>query len=413
MSIRKRVISLLCAGLMLVTAVCFVRPAATYAADLDEQLEEARKEQAALEKEIESIRADKNKALDKKALMDQRNDQLRKELSLVQTQYDETTARIKDLEKQEKEQYELFCKQMRQEEERGTVSYWAVIFKATSFADLLGRIDFINEVMEHDHQLMEKLRATREELAKDKEALQEQKSELESTQQELENQIAEAEKLIKEYESTEAGKKELLEIAEEDEARVEELIREAARQKQNAAQNTDNKENSGGGSSSDNNSSSGGSDNSSAGSDNSGGGGSNSGVGGFIWPTNATRYVTCPYGYRICPFHGEEYHNGCDIGAGYGTAILAAKSGTVIQAGWNGGYGISVMIQHEGGTVTLYGHMCDWNVSAGQQVSQGQVIGWCGSTGNSTGAHIHYSMYQGSSLMDPLPYLPGYIPYDW
>lgn len=394
MTIRKRVVSLLCAVLMLVTAVCFVRPTATYAADLNEQLEEARKEQAALEKEIESIQADKNKVLDKKALMDQRNDQLRKELSLVQKQYDETTSRIKELEKQEKEQYELFCKQMRQEEERGTVSYWSVIFKATSFADLLGRIDFINEVMEYDHQLMEKLRATREELAKDKEALQDQKSELESTQQELETQIAEAEKLISEYESTEAGKKELLEIAEEDEARVEELIRKANQAKNQSSGNGGNSGNSG---------------------SNSGGnsGGSNSGVGGFIWPTNSTRYVTCPYGYRICPFHGEEYHNGCDIGAPYGSAILAAKSGTVIQAGWNGGYGISVMIQHEGGLVTLYGHMCDWNVSAGQQVSQGQTIGWCGSTGNSTGAHIHYSMYKNDSLMDPLPYLPGYIAYDW
>lgn len=379
MLIRKRVVSLLCAALMLMTMVYIACPTKTYAADYDQQLEEARKEQAELEKKIEAIQADKDKVLEQKALMDQRNDRLRKQVSLVQKQSDETTARIKELKAQEEEQYELFCKQIRQEEERGPVSYWSVIFKATSFADLLGRMDFINEVMEYDRNVMEQLRATREQLAIDQEALEEQKAELISTQQEMEEQIAAAEALIKEYESTEAGMQAMHEQAEEDEARILALIKKA------------NSQNSG----------------------SSGGSSGNAGVGGYIWPTNSTRYVTSPYGYRICPFHGKEYHNGADIGAPYGSPVLAPKSGTVIQAGWNGGYGISVMIDHHDGIVTLFGHMCDWNVSEGQQVVQGQVIGWCGSTGNSTGPHIHYTMYKGSGTLNPLNYLPGYIPYDW
>lgn len=379
MLIRKRVVSLLCAALMLMTMVYIACPTKTYAADYDQQLEEARKEQAELEKKIEAIQADKDKVLEQKALMDQRNDRLRKQVSLVQKQSDETTARIKELKAQEEEQYELFCKQIRQEEERGPVSYWSVIFKATSFADLLGRMDFINEVMEYDRNVMEQLRATREQLAIDQEALEEQKAELISTQQEMEEQIAAAEALIKEYESTEAGMQAMHEQAEEDEARILELIKKA------------NSQNSG----------------------SSGGSSGNAGVGGYIWPTNSTRYVTSPYGYRICPFHGKEYHNGADIGAPYGSPVLAPKSGTVIQAGWNGGYGISVMIDHHDGIVTLFGHMCDWNVSEGQQVVQGQVIGWCGSTGNSDGPHIHYTMYKNGAAIDPLPYLPGYIAYDW
>lgn len=379
MLIRKRVVSLLCAALMLMTMVYIACPTKTYAADYDQQLEEARKEQAELEKKIEAIQADKDKALEQKALMDQRNDRLRKQVSLVQKQSDETTARIKELKAQEEEQYELFCKQIRQEEERGPVSYWSVIFKATSFADLLGRMDFINEVMEYDRNVMEQLRATREQLAMDQEALEEQKAELISTQQEMEEQIAAAEALIKEYESTEAGMQAMHEQAEEDEARILALIKKA------------NSQNSG----------------------SSGGSSGNAGVGGYIWPTNSTRYVTSPYGYRICPFHGKEYHNGADIGAPYGSPVLAPKSGTVIQAGWNGGYGISVMIDHHDGIVTLFGHMCDWNVSEGQQVVQGQVIGWCGSTGNSDGPHIHYTMYKNGAAIDPLPYLPGYIAYDW
>ncbi len=379
MLIRKRVVSLLCAALMLMTMVYIACPTKTYAADYDQQLEEARKEQAELEKKIEAIQADKDKVLEQKALMDQRNDRLRKQVSLVQKQSDETTARIKELKAQEEEQYELFCKQIRQEEERGPVSYWSVIFKATSFADLLGRMDFINEVMEYDRNVMEQLRATREQLAIDQEALEEQKAELISTQQEMEEQIAAAEALIKEYESTEAGMQAMHEQAEEDEARILELIKKA------------NSQNSG----------------------SSGGSSGNAGVGGYIWPTNSTRYVTSPYGYRICPFHGKEYHNGADIGAPYGSPVLAPKSGTVIQAGWNGGYGISVMIDHHDGIVTLFGHMCDCNVSEGQQVVQGQVIGWCGSTGNSDGPHIHYTMYKNGAAIDPLPYLPGYIAYDW
>lgn len=379
MLMRKRLASLLCAILMLMTMVYIACPAKTYAADYDQQLEEARKEQAELEKKIEAIQADKDKVLEQKALMDQRNDRLRKQVSLVQKQSDETTARIKELKAQEEEQYELFCKQIRQEEERGPVSYWSVIFKATSFADLLGRMDFINEVMEYDRNVMEQLRATREQLAIDQEALEEQKAELISTQQEMEEQIAAAEALIKEYESTEAGMQAMHEQAEEDEARILELIKKA------------NSQNSG----------------------SSGGSSGNAGVGGYIWPTNSTRYVTSPYGYRICPFHGKEYHNGADIGAPYGSPVLAPKSGTVIQAGWNGGYGISVMIDHHDGIVTLFGHMCDWNVSEGQQVVQGQVIGWCGSTGNSDGPHIHYTMYKNGAAIDPLPYLPGYIAYDW
>lgn len=379
MLIRKRVVSLLCAALMLMTMVYIACPTKTYAADYDQQLEEARKEQAELEKKIEAIQADKDKVLEQKALMDQRNDRLRKQVSLVQKQSDETTARIKELKAQEEEQYELFCKQIRQEEERGPVSYWSVIFKATSFADLLGRMDFINEVMEYDRNVMEQLRATREQLAMDQEALEEQKAELISTQQEMEEQIAAAEALIKEYESTEAGMQAMHEQAEEDEARILALIKKA------------NSQNSG----------------------SSGGSSGGTGTGGYIWPTNSTRYVTSPYGYRICPFHGKEYHNGADIGAPYGSPVLAPKSGTVIQAGWNGGYGISVMIDHHDGIVTLFGHMCDRNVSEGQQVVQGQVIGWCGSTGNSDGPHIHYTMYKNGAAIDPLPYLPGYIAYDW
>ena len=134
---------------------------------------------------------------------------------------------------------------------------------------------------------------------------------------------------------------------------------------------------------------------------------------GYIWPSNNSHLITDSYGWRICPFHGREFHNGIDIDARRGTDLQASSPGTVIQSGWNGGYGISVMISHPDGITTLYGHMSSTKVSVGQTVSKGQVIGACGSTGNSTGPHIHYTMYKGSGTLNPLNYLPGYIPYDW
>lgn len=377
---RKRALSLLCAACMAASLLCMAKPVPTYASSLSDQLQEARDAQEKLEKQIEAIQSDKSKALEEKALLDRQNDKLRSEISLLQQQSDETQTRITELTQKEQEQYELFCRQVREEEERGTVPYWSVLFKASSFTDLLARMDFVNEVMDYDRQVISDLQTTRRQLTEDKAALEQQKSEMESSQTKLQQQVDAASTLIREYEETEAGHQAMLDEAAEDEARIQALIRQ---------------QQSGG--------SSGGS----------GSSGSNSGVDGYIWPTNNTRVVTSPYGERWCPFHGYESHNGADIDAARGSAVLAAKSGRVIQAGWNGGYGISVMIAHDDGITTLYGHMDGCSVSVGQTVSQGETIGICGNTGNSSGAHIHYTMYKNGGTIDPLPYLPGYIAWDW
>ena len=377
---RKRALSLLCAACMAASLLCMAKPVPTYASSLSDQLQEARDAQAELEKQIEAIQSDKSKALEEKALLDRQNDKLRSEISLLQQQSDETQTRITELTQKEQEQYELFCRQVREEEERGTVSYWSVLFKASSFTDLLARMDFVNEVMDYDRQVISDLQTTRRQLTEDKAALEQQRSEMESSQTKLQQQVDAASTLIREYEETEAGHQAMLDEAAEDEARIQALIR----QQQSGGS-------SGGG----------------------GGSGSNSGVDGYIWPTNNTRVVTSPYGERWCPFHGYESHNGADIDAARGSAVLAAKSGRVIQAGWNGGYGISVMIAHDDGITTLYGHMDGCSVSVGQTVSQGETIGICGNTGNSSGAHIHYTMYKNGGTIDPLPYLPGYIAWDW
>ena len=130
-----------------------------------------------------------------------------------------------------------------------------------------------------------------------------------------------------------------------------------------------------------------------------------SSVSGFQWPINGG--VSSGYGYRVHPIYGtRRLHTGLDISGGSGTPIAAAKSGTVLSAGWRGGYGNAVVISHGDGIVTLYAHQSQMNVSAGQSVGRGDIIGWVGSTGASTGPHLHFEVRVNGSPVDPRPYLP-------
>lgn len=128
--------------------------------------------------------------------------------------------------------------------------------------------------------------------------------------------------------------------------------------------------------------------------------------GKVAWPCPASSRITSQYGYRIL-FGVRDFHTGIDIGASTGTNIVAAESGTVILAsyGWNGGYGNYIIINHGNGLTTRYAHASKLYVSVGQSVSRGQVIAAVGSTGNSTGPHLHFEVRQNGSHKNPLNYL--------
>jgi murein DD-endopeptidase MepM/ murein hydrolase activator NlpD len=119
---------------------------------------------------------------------------------------------------------------------------------------------------------------------------------------------------------------------------------------------------------------------------------------GLMWPVNAP--ITSPFGWRW-----GRMHEGIDLGASYGTPISAAAAGVVIYAGWEGGYGNLVVIDHGGGLATAYGHQSQIAVSTGQSVAQGQIIGYVGSTGHSTGPHLHFEVRVNGQAVDPLGYL--------
>lgn len=128
-------------------------------------------------------------------------------------------------------------------------------------------------------------------------------------------------------------------------------------------------------------------------------------VSGFQWPINAP--VSSGYGYRVHPIFGtKRLHKGLDLGAGSGTPIASAKDGTVISAGWQGGYGNTVVVSHGDGITSLYAHQSSIAVSNGQEVSRGDIVGYVGSTGWSTGPHLHFEIRVNGVAVDPMPYMP-------
>lgn len=125
----------------------------------------------------------------------------------------------------------------------------------------------------------------------------------------------------------------------------------------------------------------------------------------FAWPAYAD--LTDYYGNRIHPVFGTaHFHDGIDIGVGSGTPVAAAAGGTVTMATWYGGYGKSIRIDHGNGVVTMYSHLSGYEVSVGQEVEIGEIIGYSGNTGNSTGAHLHFTVIVGGSPVNPLDWLP-------
>ena len=126
--------------------------------------------------------------------------------------------------------------------------------------------------------------------------------------------------------------------------------------------------------------------------------------GAMSWPISGP--ITSEFGWRTHPIFGSQrFHSGLDIGGDYGLPIHAALGGVVIESGWIGGYGNTIMIDHGGGIVTLYGHNESLAVGVGQTVSQGQVVAYCGSTGNSTGPHCHFEVRLNGEPVSPWNYL--------
>lgn len=128
-------------------------------------------------------------------------------------------------------------------------------------------------------------------------------------------------------------------------------------------------------------------------------------MGKYVWPCPGYSRVSSGYGNRVCPFHGQEFHDGIDLAAASGTPILAFGPGTVTMSGWNGGYGNYISIDHGGGLMSFYGHCSALYVKKGATVKAGQKIAAVGTTGSSTGNHLHFGMHKNGSPVNPQSYV--------
>lgn len=351
-------------------------------------LSEQKKE---LESKLSSLANDKSKALERRELLDQKIGVLvtqinnaQQQISDYDTLIDQTQAELEEAEAKEAEQYDLFCRRVRaMEEDGGKLSYWSVLFKATSFTDLLTRLSDANEVMEADQQVIDELEQLQAEIEEKKSNLETARTEtvtlknsLDSQKAELDQERAEANALAQEIESNAAEYQSTLDAIEAEEEAIQKKIVQLSQQL--AAQ--------------------------------SGGSSSSAALGGYIWPVSS-RKINSPFGPRNTGIAGASTnHKGVDIGGVYySSQVHAAKAGTVIVSQYSSSYGNYVVISHGSGNTTLYAHMSSRSVSVGQTVAQGDVIGITGSTGISSGPHLHFEITENGVRVDPLKYLTGYI----
>ena len=316
---------------------------------------------------------------------------LEAEIEVKRQEYDIAVA-------EEEQRWETFCGQLRSMEESGDITYMDILLGGvSSFADLLSRLDMVDEVNARGEQLINEMELVRQEVALAQQALydakgvcEDKQTEQEELQREYEVLREESTRLIEELEGKLAEQQrsaqELAELAAELERQEKQLeteaynllkqIEELERQElmRNAGVNA---------------------------------------TGTYLWPSADSYYVTSLFGTRYHPIlHYWRTHYGIDIGASYDTKIYASDGGIVVTSESSYSYGNYVMIAHGNGRCTLYAHMNKRLVSVDDVVKQGDVIGLVGSTGYSTGPHIHFEIIENGERVDPLQYFSNYVVLD-
>ena len=356
---------------------------------LKKEQQESQAKQEELKDQLAEAEAEQAAAQQKRQLLTEQLNAINAEIDNINAQisyYDGEIAQKeeerKEAEAREAEQYELFCQRVRMMEEQGTVSYWSILFNAEDFSDLLDRIADVDAVMAYDNEVMDQLIATREELERlqaDLESAraeeQAAKEQQEAKKAEQQAKVAEAQALVDQINADVA---EVNRQLDEESAAASEIQAEIAKKQKQLEE--ERKQN-------------------------------NiviSSETGYLWPLPGYYRLSSQFGYRIHPITGVAHsHTGIDIPASGGTPILAAKSGQVVTSAYHYSYGNYVVIDHGNGNSTLYAHMSSRAVSEGQMVTQGQVIGYVGTTGSSTGNHLHFEVRDNYTRVDPESKFPS------
>lgn len=373
-----RVIACLLVG----AALVFSSVAPGRAADSDllqkkKELEEVNRQLELRKQQLERNKKERNAVLEELSQIDRdisettRDlERIEQELKLLEENIQETEEQLKEKEADLQKRTEYLHKRLQDIYMEGNVSFLEVLLESTSMSDFVTRFDFLTRIAEQDSRLVRELAAERDQIEQRKKELMTKKEEVAVLRQTI---LAKREYLA----ARSADRKAVLSsLNTEREAylRAVQELEESSRRLTQLIQQMQS------------------------------GGQPRQGTGRFIWP--AAGPITSSYGMRYHPIlHEYRMHTGIDIGAPHGAAVKAADDGTVIYAGWMGGYGQVVVIDHGGGYSTLYAHLSSVLVGKGDGVNQGQTIGRVGSTGWSTGPHLHFEVRVNGNPQNPLSYL--------
>lgn len=295
------------------------------------------------------------------------------EASIAQTESDIAFAETEIINKQR--DYDgrmaIFCNRLKEMYEYGETNYADVLFQSSSFSDFLTRFEYMRYVADNDKQLLDEVVALRNSLEEQKNTLETQKISLESQKKTHEEKMAQLELASQEKEAIVAQIK-------ADEDSLTAILKAMEEESDRIAANIASLQSDGG-----------------------------TAPSTLLWPSPSSRYITSAYGPRTHPVTKKQnsFHTGIDIGAKNGTNILSAASGTVIVSTRNNSYGNYVVVDHGGGMSTLYAHMSKRLVGVGDVVTAGDVLGLVGSTGMSTGPHLHFEVRINGKHTKPNPYL--------
>ncbi|MGI6488899.1 MAG: peptidoglycan DD-metalloendopeptidase family protein [Syntrophomonadaceae bacterium] len=350
------------------------------------QLDDKRQELNQVEREIQKQRSKINQARKKEkdiskdlAILDRGMETTRGEINRLESQVKAVEGDIrlteKDIQRAEKElaeQTEYLSERLVTVYEDGEISYLEVLFSSADIADFLTRYDLLREIVQQDIELIAAIEKERNQLDEIKQGLQVKKSRLISTQEAkksqenyLGEQADQKNKALKAIKNDRQAYEKALRELEQTSKELERIIR--SMQKPDSAYQ---------------------------------------GTGVFCWPAPSSRRITSDYGMRYHPIlKKHKLHTGMDIGAGKGSKVVAADGGTVLKTGGMGGYGNTIIIDHGGGISTLYAHLSKISVSPGQKVERGGKIGEVGSTGWSTGPHLHFEVRESGNPVNPNKYI--------
>jgi murein DD-endopeptidase MepM/ murein hydrolase activator NlpD len=378
------------------------------------RLAELEKEKGDILKYIEKLDKELNKLIGEIDALNSDIDAANKDLEIARDELE--IAKLT-----EENQYSIMKKRIQYMYENGESGYLDLILQSESLSDVFNHVEYMNKITEYDNGLLDKYKALKQDVIEKESNLKTKIAELNELKEELtyeqdtmeqlvedknkelvkyDESISETQTLSEEYSSKLVEQEDLIEDlleqeririeqerkAEEERKRKEEEERRK-REQEEAANNANNNSNNTSDNSSENES-------------------SNHTVDGFIWPVPSSGRITSTFGYRNQPTAGAStYHKGIDIGAPTGTAIVASAGGSVVTASYSVSGGNYIMIYHGNGTYTVYMHCSQLLVGVGDEVSQGDKIALVGSTGVSTGPHLHFAVSVNGTYMDPQNYV--------